>query len=741
MANELLLLRDELAAQRAVVANLEQQNSDLEIELQAAIEHGDAIEAELAFANEQMRGEIAERIRAEVKLQRLLAALSEQKADLELIVHTITEHSDEIDVERELANEQLRLENERIRLAKEQAEELARAKTEFVAVVSHEVRTPMNGVLGMARLLLETPLTAEQRDMAETVVSSGRLLLNILDDLLDLSKIEAGRLEIEQIDFNLVQLVEEGFGLMSMRAAERGVALAQHVAADVPAMVVGDPMRLRQIVINLVGNAIKFTEKGSVTLTVEREQDGDGSPWLRFAVIDTGIGIGPEERTRLFNRYAQAAAWVSRKFGGTGLGLSICHQLVELMGGAIGVDSVPGQGSTFWFRVPLVAAFDAGRRAGPLHRPVRVLLVDEDVAVRRLLARRLDGWGVAVAEFDAAAAATAAPLPGDVLVVGARVPEAEARALAAARGVPAVILSQPGHLAPADDGGAIVMLAEPVREAALAGAFDWLLGPADGRIPVPSGPIGVAAVVSRPALPSLSVLLVEDNPVNRRVAVGMLERQGHRVTAVDNGALALEAVHATAYDFILMDRHMPVMDGVEAVRAIRALPPPAGNVPVVALTAAATQDEVLECLVAGMDDFVAKPITPEQLDEVARRVVAHRAGTAADGDRDFDPTLLEILRESLGAESVAELVPQYYATAQTLLTRLSAAIAMRDGKAVGDHAHDLKGASGQLGLVGLQRLCGAIEAAVREGRMDDAIALADQIPAAYARGRAWLRSG
>lgn len=730
MANEVLLLRDELAALRATIANLEQQNSDLQIELQAAIEHGDAIEAELALANDQMRGEIAERIRAEVKLQRLLDVLSEQKADLELIVHTITEHSDEIDVERELANEQLRLENERIRLAKEQAEELARAKTEFVAVVSHEVRTPMNGVLGMTRLLLETPLTPEQRDMAETVVSSGRLLLNILDDLLDLSKIEAGRLEIERIEVNLVQLVEEGFGLMAMRATERGLALAHHVAPDVPAMVVGDPMRLRQVVLNLVGNAIKFTEKGSVTLTVERAHDSDGTPWLRFAVTDTGIGIGDEERKRLFNRYVQAAAWVSRKFGGTGLGLSICHQLVELMGGSIGVDSVPGQGSTFWFRVPLAPAFDPGRRARPVHAPARVLLVDRDATVRRLLARTLAGWNIPVAEAEPDQASAMAR-PGDVLVAGARLSQQEARALATATALPAVILSHAGQLAPTEE--SVVMLAEPVREAALAGAFDWLLGPAACR----PAPAAVIAGTPRPPLAGLSVLLVEDNPVNRRVAQGMLERQGHRVTSVENGAQAVEAAGTATFDFVLMDRHMPVMDGVEAVRAIRALPPPAGNVPVVALTAAATQDEVLECLVAGMDDFIAKPIAPEQLDEVARRVARGEGG----GDRDFDPTSLGILREALGAETLAELIPQYYATAQALLAGLSTSVAMRDGKALADQAHDLKGASGQLGLVGLQRLCGAIEVAVREGRMDDAIALADQLPAAYARGRARLREG
>ncbi|MBC7952398.1 MAG: hypothetical protein H7Z12_11350, partial [Rhodospirillaceae bacterium] len=409
----ILQLRDETAGLRARLVLLEQQNSDLELELQAAIEHGDAIEAELALANDQMRGEIAERIRAEVKLQRLLTALKEQKDDLELLVHTITEHSDDLDVEHELTHEQLRLENERIRLAKEQAETLARIKAEFVAVVSHEVRTPMNGLLGMARLLLDTELTHEQRDLAETVVSSGRLLLNILDDILDLSKLEASRLHLESIDFNLVQLVEESLGLMSMRASERGLAVAHVIAPDIAVMAKGDPMRLRQVLTNLIGNATKFTEKGSITVSVAPAANGH----VRFAIRDTGIGISPEIQERLFNRYVQGDTWVSRKFGGTGLGLAICKQLVELMGGEIGVDSTPGTGSVFWFEMPLEQAGETRPRAHPNAAPKRVLVIEPDKSIHAAMAARLDGWGVTVVP---AAPDTIGALrqPGDVLLVG-----------------------------------------------------------------------------------------------------------------------------------------------------------------------------------------------------------------------------------------------------------------------------------------------------------------------------------
>jgi len=730
-----LSLRDEVASLNAVISALEQDKSDLEIELQAAIIHGDAIEAELALANDQMRGEIAERIRAEARLQRLLTALKEQKSDLELLVHTITQHSDEIDIEQELANEQLRLENERIRLAKEHAEALTRVKTEFVAVVSHEVRTPMNGLLGMARLLLDTSLTHEQRDMAETMVSSGRLLLTILDDLLDLSKIEAGRLQVEQIELNLVPVVEETLGLMGMRATERGLAVVHAIAADVPAVVMGDPMRLRQVLSNLIGNAAKFTERGSIALMVGREADESGAEWLRFEVIDTGIGIAAEAQTRLFNRYIQAGAWVSRKFGGTGLGLSICRQLVELMGGEIGVTSQPGRGSTFWFRLPLVVAAATGTRVRPARLPARVLLVEADPLVRRAMAARLTGWGIAVAEAQPESLIDLKH-SGDALMVGARVPPAQAREMAALSGLPTVALSPAGTPLPSEEVVNLVTLPEPVREEALASAFDWLADPSTPR-PDASRPLAVTANPALPPLPRLTVLVVEDNAVNRRVAIGLLARQGHTVLTADDGAQAVELVRSRPIDLVLMDRHMPVMDGLEAVAAIRALPPPASLVPIAALTAAATSEEVQECLAAGMNDFVAKPIMPEQLTEVIRRLISTRDG----GVDDFNPAVVAALREMMGDETVAGLIDEFHGVAQGLLNDTAAAAAMRNAKELGFSAHGMRSAACQIGLTGIERVCAAIETAVRDGRLDDALGLAEQLPSAYVRGRAWLAKG
>ncbi|MEW5728858.1 MAG: ATP-binding protein [Pseudomonadota bacterium] len=729
MGSDTIRLKDELAALRADLARLEQANSDLEIELQAAIEHGDAIEAELALANEQMRGEIAERIRAEVKLNKLLEVLREQKEDLELIVQTITEHSDDIDIERELANEQLRLENERIRLAKEHAEAVARVKAEFTAVVSHEVRTPMNGMLGMARLLLDTPLTPEQRDLAETVVSSGRTLLGILDDILDLSKLEAGRLQLEAIDFDLVQLVEETLGLLSTRASERGLAMAHAIAPDVPRMVTGDPTRLRQVIMNLVSNALKFTEKGCVTVTVA----ADGGGRLRFEVADTGIGIAGDARSRLFQRYSQADAWVSRKFGGTGLGLSICKQVVELMGGEIGVDSAPGLGSRFWFTVPIAAAAEPGTRARPSRPPKRVLLVEPEERIRRLLVGRLVGWGVAVETVEPDHVADCAR-DGDVLVVGGRQRHSAALSLAERSELPAVILCLAGALPPAVGGPSCVNLPEPVGEAMLADAFDWLALPPADRPARPGGDRAGAEPPQGPELPPLDVLVVEDNPVNRRVAAGMLMRWGHRVIAVDNGAQAVAAATANRFDVILMDRHMPVMDGLDAARAIRALGPPRGVVPIVALTAAVSPAEVQECLAAGMTDFVPKPFAPEQLMNVLARVTG-----SSDDDRVFDPMMLAILREGLGDDAMADVVPAFIATATALMADMERAASLRDTGQLAFSAHSLKSAAGQVGLVEIQRLCAAIEAVVGEGRIEDALILAGRLPEALARGQAQLK--
>ena len=494
-------------------------------------------------------------------------------------------------------------------------------------------------------------------------------------------------------------------------------------------------MRLRQVLTNLIGNATKFTEKGSIVLTVTT----GGPAVLRFAIADTGIGIAAEVQDRLFDRYVQADTWVSRKFGGTGLGLSICKQLVELMGGRIGVISTPGEGSIFWFEVPLCAAAAPRSRTRPVAPPQRAVLIEPERAVRQALESRLAAWGIAVisAEPDAI---DLLRQPGNLLVAGARLPRNAALALADRFGLPAIILSPAGMLAPQTAGRNMVTLAEPVAEAALAAALDWLALPADTRPPLPSGsaaPVARSAEDGVAAQP-LDILVVEDNPVNQRVAIGMLARQGHRVVTADNGAEALTALAARRFDLVLLDRHMPVMDGIEAVQAIRAMAPPLRDIPVVALTAAATADEVRECLAAGMDDFVPKPFSPEQLAEVIGRIQRKRFCPPI-ATLDFDPTVLAALREALGDDIVRELIPEYIASAEATLAEMARAVILSDGKDLAYAAHSLKSASAQLGLLALQSECGAIEVAIGDGRLHDAIAQAQSLPQTFARAQARLK--
>lgn len=702
---------------------------------------------------------------AQVENKRLINELQESKIKADAMNRQL---KTEIGVRKEAESRMVE--------ARDNAEQAARAKSDFLATMSHEIRTPMNGVLGMTELLMNTDLSAKQYRFADTIRRSGEALLAIINDILDFSKIDAGKLEIQHTVFDLRQLVEDTGAFFAEAAQSKRIELITSFPPTEHPAYRGDPDRIRQILLNLIGNAMKFTERGEISVHIESSRISEDQSLVKFSIKDSGIGIPEEHQSHIFDSFQQADASTTRKFGGTGLGLAICNRLVALMHGEIGVDSIEGKGSTFWFTVtltPVAESAISGKAKTDLHlKGLTALIVDDNETNRSVLEHQLDNWGIKTQ--SAAGGNVALKLLNqsidakrvyDIVILDRQMPEMNGIELAQrlrtnkhTKSTAVIMLSSINQLEETGQwyaAGIDVYVNKPVRQAELYEALGIALE--DKKI-LPEGTIGdnTTTAVKEESTLNANVLVAEDNPINQELARTILESFGCSVLIVDNGRQAVEAITNSpldrmqrAYDLVLMDCQMPELDGYQATEKIRAWElsldknDRSDKLPIIALTANAMSGDRERCLEAGMDDYLTKPFTQEELGGICRKwisletiveqqletktakTIQQAKQSSITKSSSLDSSALDNIRklQREGSPNIlAKIINLYLKNAPPMLEKLQEATATGNAELLRGTAHSLKSSSANLGATAVTDLCRELETMGREKNLENAIA-------------------